>query len=72
MYVQLEKRTYILCVGVLLSIVVLGKLFGGALYGLIPLGLRVSSGISLWMKDLVTKGRSHEWFSETARGKIVS
>jgi hypothetical protein len=60
MYVQLEKRTYILCAGVLLSIVVLGKLFGGALYGLIPLGLCVSSGIFLWMGDLVTKGRSHE------------
>jgi hypothetical protein len=72
MYVQLEERTNILCAGVLLSIVVLGKLFGGALYGLIPLVLCVSSGIFLWMRDLVTKGRSHEYSSETASGKMVS
>jgi hypothetical protein len=72
MYVQLEKRTYILCGRVLLSIVVLGKLFGGTLHALIPLGLCVSSGIFLWMRELVTKGRSHEWSSETARGKMVS
>jgi hypothetical protein len=60
MYVQLEKRTYILYGRVLLSIVVLGKLFGGTLHGLVPLGLCVSSDIFLWMRELVTKGKSHE------------
>lgn len=49
----LEKRTTILCPGILITIVVLGKLFIGALYGLIPLAMCVSSGVFLWMKELV-------------------
>ncbi|KAH6682963.1 hypothetical protein B0J14DRAFT_574726 [Halenospora varia] len=69
MYETLETRTTILCVGVLIAIIVLGKMFGGALYGLIPLGMCVSSGIFLWMKELVRKGRATEWQSEEDRGE---
>ena len=47
MYEVLEKRTTILCAGVLLAIIVLGKMFGGALYGLMPLGICILSGIYL-------------------------
>jgi hypothetical protein len=72
MYVALEKRTTILSAGVAIAIVVLGKMFGGALYGLIPLALCVSSGIFLWMKDLVRRGRATEWQSEKERGQHVS
>ncbi|TVY43714.1 Meiotically up-regulated protein [Lachnellula subtilissima] len=64
MYVALEKRTTILCAGILIAIVVLGKMFGGALYGLIPLGMCVSSGVFLSMKELIRHGRETEWESE--------
>ncbi len=72
MYEALEQRTYILCVGIVIAIVVLGRFFGGALYGLIPLAMCVSSGVFLWMKDLVKKGREHEWSSEQNRGETAS
>jgi len=72
MYVALEKRTAILCAGILIAIVVLGKMFGGALYGLIPLGMCVSSGVFLSMKELVRHGRETEWESEKERGKMVT
>ncbi len=72
MYEALEIRANVLTAGVLIAIVVLGKFFGGSLFGLIPLGLCVSSGIYLWMKDLVKRGRAHEWSSEDTRGKTVS
>jgi hypothetical protein len=71
MYESLERKTTVLSGGVLVAIIVLGKLFGGALYGLIPLGMFVASGIYLWMKQIVLKGREHEWQSEKDRGKLV-
>jgi hypothetical protein len=71
MYESLEKRTEILCIAVLVAVIVLGKMFGGALYGLIPLGLCVSSGIFLWMKAVVRAGREHDWSSEQKRGETV-
>ena len=72
MYETLEKRTTVLITGVFIAIVVLGKMFGGALYGLIPLAMCVASGIFLWMKELVRQGRGHEWQSERERGEYVS
>ena len=72
MFEALEKRTEILCIGVLAAVVILGKMFGGALYGLIPLGMCVSSGIFLWMKAVVRAGRDQEWSSEQERGETVN
>ena len=72
MYKALEKRAKLLCIGVLIAIVIPGKLIGGAVLGLIPLGLCISSGIFLWMKDLLKRGRSNEWQSEKERGQHVS
>ena len=71
MYESLEQNTTVLSGGVMVAIVVLGKLFGGALYGLILLGMCVASGIYLWMKQVVLKGRENEWQSEKDRGKLV-
>jgi hypothetical protein len=67
----LEQKTIVLSGGVLIAIVALGKLFGGALYGLIPLGMCVASGIYLWMKELVRKGRETKWQREKDRGELV-
>lgn len=72
MFAELEKRAGALCISILIAIVVLGKIFGGALKGLIPLGMCVASGIWLWMKEVVRSGREVEWSSEQVRGETVS
>lgn len=71
MYASLETQADILCVVLFLAIVILGKMFGGSLWGLIPLGACVGSGIFLWMKELVRKGRAMEWSSEQSRGETA-
>jgi len=71
MYTAIENRASVLCISVLVAIVVLGKMFGGALYGLIPLGMCISSGVFLWMKEVVRSGREIEWSSEQQRGETV-
>ena len=72
MFAELEKRAGGLCIVILLAIVILGKMFGGSLKGLIPLGMCVASGIWLWMKEVVRSGREVEWSSEQTRGETVS
>jgi Ca2+-dependent lipid-binding protein len=71
LYESLENRTTVLSGAVFLAIVVLGKMFGGALYGLIPLGMCISSGIFLWTKEVIRKGRDMEWSGEQKRGEYV-
>lgn len=71
MFASLEKRAGGLCIGILLAIVIMGKMFGGSLKGLIPLGMCVASGIWLWMKEVVRSGREVEWSSEQTRGETV-
>lgn len=72
MYASLEKKAGALCTGILLAVVILGKMFGGSLKGLIPLGACLASGVWLWMKELVRSGREVEWESEKERGQTVS
>ena len=71
MFKELELRAGVLCIGILVSVIVLGKMFGGSLKGLIPLGACISSGIWLWMKEVVRSGRELEWSSEQSRGETV-
>lgn len=72
MFKVLEQRAGGLCVAILLSVVILGKMFGGALKGMIPLGICLASGVWLWMKEVVRSGREVEWSSEQTRGEMVS
>ncbi|GKT56808.1 C2 domain-containing protein [Colletotrichum tofieldiae] len=72
MFEHLERRANILCAGIFFSIVIVGKFFGGALYGLVPLGFCVASGVFLWVKDLITQGRNTEWSSEQDRGETAT
>ncbi|KAF2143249.1 uncharacterized protein K452DRAFT_247647 [Aplosporella prunicola CBS 121167] len=67
-FAAMEKRTGGLCIGIFAAIVVIGKMFGGSLKGLIPLALCVVSGVWLWMKEVVRSGREVEWESEKTRG----
>ena len=70
-FAAMEKKTGGLCVGILIAIMVVGKMFGGSLKGLIPLSMFVTSGVWLWMKEVVRSGREVEWSSEKTRGQTV-
>lgn len=71
MYAAIEARANILCASIFFSVVIIGKMFGGSLLGLFPLGFCVASGVFLWMKDLVRQGRDTEWYSEQRRGETA-
>ncbi|EXJ95409.1 hypothetical protein A1O1_00530 [Capronia coronata CBS 617.96] len=71
MFAMLEKRAGGLCIAILASVVVIGKMFGGSLKGLIPLGMCLASGVWLWMKEVVRSGREVEWHSEQTRGETA-
>ncbi|KAL8703591.1 MAG: hypothetical protein Q9201_003239 [Fulgogasparrea decipioides] len=71
MFESLEKRAGGLCIGVCLAIVILGKMFGASLKGLIPTSFCIASGIWLWMKEVVRSGREMEWSSEQSRGETA-
>lgn len=72
MYAELERKANMLGLGIFFSIVFIGKFFGGSLWGLLPLGFCVSSGVFLWCKDLVRQGRENEWSSERERGETAT
>ncbi|KAI9733708.1 MAG: hypothetical protein M1834_003313 [Cirrosporium novae-zelandiae] len=72
MFAMLEKQAGFLCIGIFAAIVFLGKFFGGSLWGLIPLGGCVVSGVWLWMKEVVRSGREVEWHSEQTRGETAT
>ncbi|KAI0872810.1 C2 domain-containing protein [Hypoxylon argillaceum] len=71
MFAIVEQRATVLCITVFFSILFVGKFFGGRLLGLIPLAMCIASGIFLWMKDLVRRGRDIEWSSEQKRGETA-
>lgn len=70
-FAALEKRATFLCAGILVATVVVGKIFGGRLLGLVPLGMCLSSGVFLWVKEVIRSGREVEWESEKTRGQLV-
>ncbi|KAF5548418.1 hypothetical protein FMEXI_4768 [Fusarium mexicanum] len=72
MFEILEQRSNVLCIGIFAAIVFIGKMFGGRLLGLIPLGFCVASGVFLWTKDLIRQGRDLEWSSEQERGETAT
>lgn len=71
MFEAIEARANVLCAAVLFAIVFIGKMFGGSLWGLIPLAVCVTCGVYLWMKDLIRQGRDLEWSSEKKRGETA-
>ena len=71
MFAALETRASGLCIAVFIAIVLLGKMFGGSLKGLIPTAMCIVSGIYLWMKEVIRSGREVEWSSEQSRGETV-
>ncbi|KAK3650910.1 hypothetical protein LTR56_005961 [Elasticomyces elasticus] len=69
---RLEERGLYLVIGLFFGIVILGKTFGGKYIGIIPLAMCVSSGVWLWVKEVVRSGREVEWESEKERGKTAT
>ncbi|OJJ49059.1 hypothetical protein ASPZODRAFT_1387135 [Penicilliopsis zonata CBS 506.65] len=72
MFERLELKATGVCTGIFLAIIFLGHLFGGSLWGLIPLGACVASGVFLWMQELIRSGREMEWSSEQLRGETAT
>ncbi|KAJ6205890.1 hypothetical protein PSV09DRAFT_1216830, partial [Bipolaris maydis] len=72
MFRALEARANVLCAGILVGTVVVGKIFGGALKGLIPLAMCLASAVYLWVKEVIRSGRELEWDSEQVRGQMAS
>ncbi|KAM0473445.1 hypothetical protein ACHAPX_008192 [Trichoderma viride] len=72
MFTALEMRSNLLCAGIFMGIVFFGRLFGGRLLGLIPLAICVTSGVHLWVQDVIRKGRDLEWSSEQERGETAT
>ncbi|KAF2233295.1 hypothetical protein EV356DRAFT_533932 [Viridothelium virens] len=71
-FAALERRAGTLCIGIFAAIVILGRMFGGKLIGLIPLAMCVTSGVWLWAKEVVRSGREVEWESEKTRGETAT
>lgn len=71
MYKELQARATGLCIAIPIAIVVLGRFFGGSLWGLIPLAACVASGVWLWVQEVIRSGKEMEWSSETLRGQTV-
>ncbi|KAK1248022.1 hypothetical protein MKX07_000910 [Trichoderma sp. CBMAI-0711] len=72
MFANLELRANLLCAGIFMGIVFFGRLFGGRMLGLIPLAICVTSGVHLWVKELIRQGRDLEWASEQDRGETAT
>lgn len=72
MFATIEQRANFLCAAIFLAIIFFGALFGARLLGLIPLSVCVTSGVWLWAKDLVRRGRDQEWASEQERGETAT
>ena len=71
MFDKLETRGMGLCLGIVAAIVFIGRIFGGSLWGLLPLAFGVASAVWLWVQELVRSGREMEWSSEQIRGQMV-
>jgi len=69
---RLETQGMYLVVAIFLAIVVFGRTFGGKYIGVIPLGMCISSGVWLWIKELIRSGREVEWSSEKERGETAT
>lgn len=69
---RMEERGLYMIIVVFFGIIILGKTFGGKYIGIIPLAACVSSGIWLWIKEVVRSGREVEWDSEKERGQTAT
>jgi hypothetical protein len=72
MFETLERRGTGLCIGIVFGIVVLGRTFGASYWGLIPLAACITSGVWLWVQEVIRSGREMEWSSEQLRGQVAT
>ncbi|KAI5302839.1 hypothetical protein KEM56_000297 [Ascosphaera pollenicola] len=69
---QLEKRTYAVCGGCAVAILVIGKMGGASLKTLFILSIGITCVVYFWMMDLIQKGRANEWANEMLRGQTAT
>ncbi|KAI5291601.1 hypothetical protein KEM54_003046 [Ascosphaera aggregata] len=69
---HLEQRTYVLCGGCALAILIIGTLGGGSVKTLLLLTIGITSALWLWMMDLISRGRANEWSQERLRGEMAT
>ncbi|KAJ5505877.1 C2 membrane targeting protein [Penicillium expansum] len=72
MFDSLQKRATSLCIGIPIAIIILGRMCGGSLWGLVPLAACITSGVWLWMQEVIRSGRAMEWSSEKLRGQMAT
>lgn len=71
-FASLETKGSVLCTAVFIAIVLLGRMFGASLIGLVPTAGCVAAGLFLWVKEVVRSGRELEWESEKMRGETAT
>ncbi|KAM0323042.1 hypothetical protein ACHAQA_009141 [Verticillium albo-atrum] len=72
MFEALEARANVMCAAIFFGIILIGKFFGGSLWGLMPLSICIASGVYLWCRELIQQGRNVEWSSEKERGETAT
>ncbi|KAM0284556.1 hypothetical protein ACHAQH_001922 [Verticillium albo-atrum] len=72
MFEALEARANVMCAAIFFGIILIGKFFGGSLWGLMPLSICITSGVYLWCRELIQQGRNVEWSSEKERGETAT
>ncbi|KAG7110155.1 Meiotically up-regulated gene protein like [Verticillium longisporum] len=72
MFEALEARANVMCAAIFFGIILIGKFFGGSLWGLMPLSVCIASGVYLWCRELIQQGRNVEWSSEKERGETAT
>ncbi|KAI9892070.1 MAG: hypothetical protein M1814_001776 [Vezdaea aestivalis] len=68
----LETRATAITAAIFFGTVILGKIFGGSLWGLVPTAICLASGVFLWTKEVIKSGTAREWESEQKRGEYAT
>lgn len=71
-FAALEKNTSILCIGIIIGIIVLTRLFHrSGFLGSILTAILVSGGVWFWMKRIKEEAENIRWATETKRGETA-
>ncbi|RPB05375.1 hypothetical protein L873DRAFT_1662648 [Choiromyces venosus 120613-1] len=70
---QVEKQSTLLCLGIFMSIILLGRfLLGSSVIGLLTTASLVSSAVYYWARNLAEEARNVDWDSEKRRGQTAA
>lgn len=73
MFSILEFRASMVCLGIAASTLIVGTIFGSTPFWItFLLAAGTSSGVYLWMKEVIRSGREFEWSAEKKRGEVAT